>query len=78
MYRAATDNDRSFAADFADRITGRGEGFLRIALKDIPKYEAERIVFSARGNVRVLAPEELRASVCRIAEKLLENNRKRE
>jgi len=70
--------DRSFAADMADRITERGEGYLRIALKDIPKYEAERIALSAWGNVRVLAPGDLRESVCRIAEKLLENNRKRE
>lgn len=70
--------DRAFSAGSAGRITERGEGYLRIAFENLPKYEAERIVFSARGNVRIVAPEELRADVCRIAEKLLADNRKRE
>ena len=67
--------DQSFSAGFADKITARGNGFIRVVLKDIPKYEAVQIVFSAWGNVRVLSPEELKIKVCRIADKLLENNK---
>ena len=67
--------DQSFSAGFADKIIERGDGYIRVALKDIPKYEAVQIVFSTWGNVRVIAPDKLKDKVCRIAQKILDNNR---
>ena len=67
--------DQSFAAGFADKITERGDGYIRVVLKDIPQFEAVKIVLGTWGNVRVIAPESLKERVCKIAEKLLENNR---
>ena len=66
--------DQSYAAGFTDKIIEQGEDYIRIVLKDIPQYEAMRIILSTWGNVRVLSPDSLRERVCRIAEKLLENN----
>jgi len=45
-----------------------------IFLKIIPEYEALQIIFSTWGNVRVVAPDELKDKACRIANKLLEYN----
>ena len=67
--------DQSFSAGFADKITERGDGYIRVVLKNIPKYEALQIIFSTWGNVRVIAPVELKDKVCRIAQKMLDNNR---
>ena len=67
--------DQSLAAGFADKITERGEGYIRIVLKNIPKYEALQVVFSTWGNVRVLSPGDLKDKICRIAHKMLDNNR---
>ena len=66
--------DRSFAAGFADKIVRRGEDFIRVVLRDIPKYEAVQIVFSTWGNVRIVGPAFLREKVRAISEKLLQNN----
>ena len=63
----------SLADNFADKIIERGEGYIRILLKNIPEYEALQIIFSTRGNVRVLAPDPLRETVRAAARKLLEN-----
>ena len=65
--------DHSFAASYADKIVERGEGYIRIVLKDLPEYEAVRIVFSTMGNVRILGPQSLRDTVRGAAEKLLRN-----
>ena len=67
--------DQAMAAGFAEKITERGEDYIRILLKDIPRYEAVQIILSTWGNVRVLAPESLKDRVCKIAEKLLRNNK---
>lgn len=67
--------DQSFASGFAGKITERGDGFIRVVLEDIPKYEALQIIFSTWGNVRVLSPDELKNKVCRIAQKLMDNNK---
>ena len=67
--------DQSFSAGFAEKIIERGDGFIRVVLKNIPEYEALQIIFSTRGNIRVLAPDSLREKVCRIANKLLKNNK---
>ncbi len=64
---------QSYAAGFADRITARGSGFIRIALKDIQKYEAMQLIFSCLGNIRILAPESLKLEVRSIAAKLFDN-----
>ena len=65
--------DQSYAAGFADKITARGDDFIRVALKKIPKYEALQLIFSCQGNVRILAPDDLKDQVRRITEKMLEN-----
>jgi len=67
--------DQAMSAGFADKITERGDRYIRILLKDIPRYEAVQIILSTWGNVRVLNPESLKDRVCRIAEKLLDNNK---
>jgi len=66
--------DHSFSAGYADKIIDQGNGYIRIVLNNIPKYEAVQIVFSTWGNVRVISPDELKSKVCRIAQKLLDNN----
>jgi len=66
--------DQVMAAGFAEKITERGDGFIRVLLKDIPRYEAMQIILSTWGNVRVLAPDTLRERTCKIANKLLRNN----
>lgn len=68
--------DKAMAAGFADKITGRGEDYIRIQLKDIPRYEAMQIILSTWGNVRVISPDTLRERTCKIANKLLRNNNK--
>lgn len=67
--------DQSFSAGFADKIIKRGDSYIRIVLKDIPKYEALQIIFSTWGNIRVLSPESLKEKACKIADKLLKNNK---
>ena len=67
--------DQSFSAGFADKIIKRGKNYIRVALNNLPQYEALQIIFSAWGNVRVLTPESLKETVCKIANKLLENNK---
>ena len=67
--------DQAMAAGFAEKIIERGDGFIRIRLKDIPRYEAMQIILSTWGNVRVLSPDTLRERTCKIANKLLRNNR---
>jgi hypothetical protein len=46
-----------------------------LVLKIIPENVALQIIFSARGNIRILAPDSLRERVCKIANKLLKNNK---
>ena len=65
--------DQSYAAGFADKITARGDDFIRVSLKNVPKYEALQLIFSCQGNVRILAPDDLKDQVRRITEKMLEN-----
>ena len=67
--------DTVMASGFTDKITERGNGFIRILLKNIPRYEAMQIILSTWGNVRVLSPDTLRERACKIANKLLENNK---
>ena len=67
--------DLAMAPGFAEKIIDRGDGFIRIRLKDIPKYEAVQIILSTWGNVRVLAPESLKERIRKIANKLLRNNK---
>ena len=63
----------SYAPGFSDQITEKTGNSIRILLKDIPEYKAIDLILSTRGNVKVHAPDSLRAEVRKIAEKFLEN-----
>ena len=65
--------DAALEDGFADKITERGDGYIRVVLKNIPKYAAVQTVFSTWGNVRILGPQALKDKVRKIAEKLLKN-----
>lgn len=64
---------RLLAPGFARRIVEKNENSIRVVWKDIPEYQAIRIVLATQGHVRIHEPESLRKSIREIAETFLRN-----